>query len=130
MKTNYLIVLLLALSCCAGSCSKDKAPASATTLLGERTCSGTIVSLPNPPSEDGPTLPGMVLGIGTTSEEYILTCNGAWLADGTITVDGKAYVFEVGDEAEITGMVSKTRISSSQEYFELEIKTINKIHKR
>ena len=127
MKTSYLLAFLLASSCCIGSCSKDKTPDSATILLGERTCSGTIVSLPNPPSDDGPTLPGMVLGLKTTSEEYILTRNGAWLADGSITVDGKAYVLEEGDETEITGMASKTRISSSQEYLELEIKTINKI---
>lgn len=126
IKRHYLLVVLLASFCCISSCSKDD-PASARSLLGERTCSGTILLLPNPPSNDGPTLPHMILGLRTTTEEYILTCDGSWQSDRTITIKGQTYLFEDGDKAEVTGIASEIQLSSSQSYLELKIKTINKI---
>ena len=96
-----------------------------TTVLGQRTCEGTIVSLPNPPTGTSePPLPGMVLGLETDTESYILSYNGHWESEDKITIDGTEYA--VGDRVEITGMASSTRISDTQEYLQLEILTIAK----
>jgi len=96
-----------------------------TIQLGQRTCEGTIISMPNPPTGTSePPLPGMVLGLETETESYILSYNGHWESEDKITIDGTEYA--VGDRVEITGMASSTRISDTQEYLQLEILTIAK----
>lgn len=90
----------------------------------ECTCKGTIIFLPNPPTGEEPTLPGMVLGLKTLSVDYILTCDGAWLFDGKITIEGDLYNLDEGDEVIVTGYANKKGDPSTQEYMELEIKEI------
>lgn len=127
MKINFLMVFLLASFFCISSCNNDKTTDPARSLLGERTCSGTIIQLPTPPSNDGITLPGMILGLKTATEEYILTCDGSWQTGGVIMLEGEKTYISEGNGAKITGIASKVQLSSSQTYLELEIKTINEI---
>ncbi|WP_418449897.1 hypothetical protein [Alistipes sp.] len=96
-----------------------------TTVLGQRTCEGTIVSMPNPPTGTSePPLPGMVLGLETDTESYILSYNGHWESGDKITIDGTEYA--VGDRVVVTGTASETVISPADKYLELEIATIQK----
>lgn len=121
MKLIYLILCFVASGSCLNSCNKDNS--SAPPLI-ERTCKGTIIFLPNPPTGEEPTLPGMILGLKTFSVDYILTCEGAWLFDGLISIDSKKYNLDAGDEVIVTGYASKKGDYSTQEYIELEIKKI------
>jgi len=96
-----------------------------TTVLGQRTCEGTIISLPNPPTGTSePPLPGMVLGLETDAESYILSYNGHWESGDKITIDGSEYA--VGDRVVVTGTASETVISPADKYLELEIAAIQK----
>lgn len=121
MKLIYLILCFIASISCLNSCDKDNC---STPPLIACTCKGTIIYLPNPSTGEEPTLPGMVLGLKTFSVDYILTCDGAWLFDGEITIEGDRYKLDEGDDVIVTGYANKKGDSSTQEYIELEIKEI------
>lgn len=105
----------------------DQAEYPVTTVLGERTCSGEIVEVPNPPSTTSePTLPGMALGFTCADDTYVLIHMGNWMfADQPLLVDGISYA--VGDRVEITGTASFVQVSPTQEYLQLEIRSIRRI---
>ena len=129
MKTcKFLAMCLLAAICGMNSChEKDDKETNypVTTQLGQRTCEGTIVSMPNPPTGTSePPLPGMVLGLETDTENYILSYNGHWESGDKITIDGIQYA--VGNRVVVTGTASETVISSADKYLELAIATIEK----
>ncbi len=104
------------------SIEKLKSKYPITTVLGERTLKGKIVYMPIPPYTD-PPLPGLVLGLETASDHYVLLYDN-WILDETITIDNIAYTID--DEVQIRGTVSRIQISESKDYLELDIKTIEK----
>lgn len=131
MKTYRMAAIcLLASICFAGACNDDasgpeKENYPVTTLVGERTCSGTIDWLHMPPlNPTDPVLPGLVLGLKTAEGEFILKFDEQWYSDETITVGGVVYT--VGDKVEIEGTLRKTQATASDAYFELEIQKIRK----
>lgn len=80
--------------------------------------------LPNPPMDNGEILPGLVLGLRTPVADYILTLDGHWLIDGSITIADRAYTLEEGNVVKIIGVASKKGSPASGEYLELEIRRI------
>ena len=91
---------------------------------GQNTYSGKIIYMPNPCQTD-PCLPGVVFGLGTTSNNYVLTINFNWIwADNSLIVEGVEYFID--DEVEITGTLTTKHDINSNEYTELEITTIKK----
>lgn len=129
MKNIYLVSLFVLMFCCINSCNDTKTSSisyPSITVIGERTCTGKVVSLPNPPTNPNePALPGTVLCLETVPEDYILTYNGHWLFEEMLTIDGVTYYLT--DEVEITGTVKVTELSATQKYLELEIVEIKKI---
>lgn len=120
---SCLLAILLSLSACDKADKENAYPQ--ITLLGERTCSGRLVLLPNPPhGTSEPTLPGMVLGLETSSENYVLNVGGHWIPDETVTIAG--IIYSVGNEVEITGTATCVKISDTERYSELTIKSIYK----
>lgn len=128
MKTcKILSICLLAMLLGFSSCEKNDREASypRTTVLGDRTCTGKLISRPNPPhGTSEPILPGMVLGLETSSDNYVLTVDGHWIADESITIAGSVY--SVGDEVGVTGTASVVKISAAEEYRELAVKSITR----
>lgn len=128
MKTcKILPICLLAMLLGFSSCEKDEPETSypRTTVLGDRTCTGRLVLLPDPPhSTSEPILPGMVLGLEASSGDYVLTVDGHWIADESITIAGSVY--SVGDEVGITGTASSVKISGTETYLELTVKSITR----
>ncbi len=131
MKTFAFFPACLMALLCMGACtsSDENVPDDGTTTyprtetLGERTCQGELLAVPNPPTgTSDPVLPGMVLALRTTTGDYILTRDGHWTADEQITVGGVDYA--VGDRVEISGVVSSVHVSPDERYLELEIRTI------
>lgn len=129
MKTYRMAAIcLLASICFAGACNDDasgpeKENYPVTTLVGERTCSGTIDWLHMPPlNPTDPVLPGLVLGLKTAEGEFILKFGKQWYTEEPITVGGVGYT--VGDKVEIEGTLRKTQATASDAYFELEIQKI------
>lgn len=129
MKTARIILSCLLALLVMGSCNKEEASDGnpVTTMLGERTCTGEIVEVPNPPSTTSePTLPGMALGFTCADDTYVLIHMGNWMfADQPLLVDGISYA--VGDRVEITGTASFVQVSPTQEYLQLEIRSIRRI---
>lgn len=102
---------------------KQKSKYPIITVLGEQTLTGKIIWVPMPPFTD-PPLPGVVIGLETAYDNYVLLNDEHWLSDGTITIDN--VVYSMDDEVEITGTVTRVHISETKEYLELDIKTIEK----
>lgn len=120
---SFLLAILLLFAGFASSCSgRDSEKYPVTTLIGERTCVGEIAGVPIPIYTE-PPLPGLVAGLETADGDYVLVYNGNTY-DNEITVEG--VVYSIGDEVEITGIVSITKVSSSRQFSELEIKSIKK----
>lgn len=123
MLLSSLLAMLLSLSACDKAEKENAYPQ--ITPLGERTCTGRLVLLPNPPhGTSEPTLPGMVLGLETSSENYVLNVDGHWIPDETVTIAG--IIYSVGNEVGITGTATCVEISDTERYSELTIKTIHK----
>lgn len=129
MKTcKHLLICLLIMLPALHSCQKNERETTypQTTVLGERTCTGTLVSLPNPPADTSePTLPGLVLGLKTSSGNYLLKVGGHWIFDENITIADALY--SVGDKVGITGTASSVKISGEEEYLELTVKSITQV---
>lgn len=125
---KILFISFLATVCIISACNDKDSRADDTptiVLLGERTCTGDIVWLPNPPDGSSePTLPGLVLGLKTNSRDYLLSYNGKLIWKEPITIGGVSC--SVGDKVEITGMETLTKISASEKYYTLKIETIRK----
>lgn len=120
---SCLLATLLGLSACDTADKEDTYPQ--ITPLGEHTCTGRLVLLPNPPhGTSEPTLPGMVLGLETSSENYVLNVDGHWIPDETITIAGITY--SVGNQVGISGTATCVKISDTERYSELTIKSIDK----
>lgn len=122
---NYFMLCLLAGAVCVACSDKDEKddPAKVsypiTTVVDEGAYTGTITTLPNPPDGSDPILPGTVLGLETTSGKYILKIDGRWCPDRTFTFD--ATTFTVGEKVRITGTLTRTQVSATEEYMELAI---------
>lgn len=65
-----------------------------------------------------------MLGLETSSGQFILKIDGRWCPDETFTVDAATY--SVGGKVEIVGMLRRVQVSATEEYTELEIITIRK----
>ena len=91
---------------------------------GISTYSGKIIYAPNPCLTD-PCLPGIVFGLETTSNIYVLTINSNWIwSNNKLIVEDIEYFLD--DEVEITGTITTKQDINSNEYIELEIETIKK----
>lgn len=120
---SSLLAMLLSLSACDKADKENAYPQ--ITPLGECTCTGRLVLLPNPPHDNSePTLPGMVLGLETSSENYVLNVDGHWIPDEMVTIAG--IIYSVGNEVGITGTATCVKISDTERYSELTIKSIYK----
>jgi len=94
-------------------------------IYGQNTYSGKIIPMSNLCQTD-PCLPGMVFGLETTSNNYILTINSNWIwSDNRLIVEDIEYFID--DEVEITGITTTKQDVNSNEYTELEIKIIKKL---
>lgn len=129
MKTHLILsCCLLALTFGMSSCDdndKENIGYPVTANLGERTCTGKLVALPNPPDgSDEPIVPGTVMGLETDTEKYLLTFGGKWAWEESATVGGVVYT--LGERVGITGTAKRTKISASEEYLELEAGKIEK----
>ena len=91
---------------------------------GQNAYKGKITTLPNP-CETVPCLPGMVLGLKTTSNNYVLTINSNWIWSNKLIVEDIEYIID--DEVEITGIITTKQGVNSKEYTELGIETIRKL---
>ena len=95
------------------------------TTYGQNTYSGKIIGTPNPCQTD-PCLPGVVLGLETISNIYVLTINSNWIwSNNKLIVEDIEYFLD--DEVEITGTITTKQDINSNEYIELEIETIKKL---
>ena len=94
------------------------------SMYGQNTYSGKIIYMPNP-CQTEPCLPGIVFGLETTSNSYVLTINSNWIwSNNGLIVEEIEYFID--DEVEITGITTTKQDINSNEYTELEIKTIKK----
>lgn len=92
-------------------------------LVAQGTYSGKLVLMANPPLED-PVLPGLVLGLETDSENFILTQNAHWITQLPFEWDGISYAET--DEVTITGTIRSLQDSHGESYTELEIQNMQK----
>ena len=96
--------------------------------FGQDVYSGKILPKGNPcppPDPDDPCMPGIVLWLETTSQDYVLTINSFWIWDDPFIFDGVEYGWD--DEVEITGTVTVWTEIYSEVVFELEIEAIKKL---
>ena len=127
MKRLLLLGIALLVLCACGDSTTETAPVGIVPELApeeEIVCPGTVLMLPNPPMDNGEILPGQVLGLRTPEADYILTLDGHWLIDGSITIADRAYTLEEGNVVKIIGVASKKGSPASGEYLELEIRRI------
>lgn len=87
---------------------------------GQNTYSGKIIYMPNPCLTE-PCLPGIVFGLETTSQNYVLTINSNWIWSNNRLIIGDVEYF-IDDEVEIIGITTTKQDINSNEYTELEIK--------
>ena len=93
-------------------------------LYGQDIYIGKIIYMPNP-CQTEPCLPGMVFGLETTSNNYVLTINSNWIwSNNKLIVYDIEYLID--DEVEITGITTSKQDINSKEYIELEIDAIKK----
>jgi len=88
---------------------------------GQNTYSGKIIYTPNPCQTD-PCLPGVVFGLETTSNIYVLTINSNWIWSNNKLII-KDIEYFIDDEVEITGTITTKQDINSNEYIELEIES-------
>ena len=93
-------------------------------IYGQNTYIGKIIGEANPCTTI-PCLPCLVLWFETTSINYVLSFNSHWICDDKIVVNGIEYFID--DEVEITGTITTKQDINSNEYTELEIKSIKKL---
>ena len=118
MKKLFVIALAV---CLIGTACKEE---NVTSGPSERdTYIGKIVSISNP-CQTKPCLPGIVLGLETTSNNYVLTTNSKWIWSNSLIVEDIEYFDD--DEVEITGKTTIKQDINSNKYTELEIETIRK----
>ena len=87
---------------------------------GQSTYSGKIIYMPNPCLTE-PCLPGMVFGLETTSQDYVLTINSNWIWSNNRLIIGDVEYF-IDDEVEIIGITTTKQDLNFNEYTEIEIK--------
>ena len=93
--------------------------------FGQNIYTGKIIIRSNP-CQTEPCLPGLVFGLETISNNYVLTIKDYWIwADDKLIVDDIEYLIE--DEVEITGTVTIHQDIYLEEFFNLEIITIKKL---
>ncbi|MDE5703623.1 MAG: T9SS type A sorting domain-containing protein, partial [Bacteroidales bacterium] len=92
-------------------------------LVAQGTYSGKLVLMANPPLED-PALPGLVLGLETDSENFILTQNAHWITQLPLEWGGISYAET--DEVTIIGTIRSLQDSHGDSYTELEIQNMQK----
>lgn len=93
------------------------------SLVAQGTYSGKLVLMANPPLED-PALPGLVLGLETESENFILTQNAHWITHLPLEWEGVSYTET--DEVTITGTIRSLQDIHGDSYTELEIQNMQK----
>ena len=92
-------------------------------ILGEQTITGKMIMNGNPcPPSDFPCVPGVILWLETSSDNYVLSSDMRWIWNEKVIIDGVEYL--EGDEVVITGIVSKWIDMHSKEYYSLEIESI------
>lgn len=92
---------------------------------GQNTYSGKIIYTPNP-CQTVPCLPGLVFGLETISNIYVLTINSNWIwSNNKLIIKGIEYFID--DEVEITGTITTKQDINSNEYIELEIESTSNI---
>jgi hypothetical protein len=78
------------------------------------------------PCQTEPCLSGIVFGLETTFNNYVLVINSNWIwSNNKLIVEDVEYFID--DEVEITGTITTKQDIDSKEYIELEIKTIKKL---
>jgi len=71
-------------------------------------------------------MPGIVFGLETTTNNFVLTMDSNWIwSNNKLFVENVEYFLD--DEVEITGTTTTKQDINSNEYTELEIKTIKKL---
>ncbi len=92
--------------------------------INRDTYSGKIIHTSNP-CQTEPCLPGMVFGLETTSNNYVLTINSNWIwSNNSLIFEDVEY--SIDDEVEITGTIATRLDINSNEYTELEVEIIKK----
>lgn len=127
MKSLLLLgIALLVLCICNDSTAETVSVGIVPELAPEEeiVCPGTVRMLPNPPADNGEIPPGLILGLRTPDTDYILTLDGHWLIDGSITIADRAYRLEEENVVKIIGVANKKGSPASGEYQELEIRRI------
>ena len=94
-------------------------------IYGQSTYSGKIIYISNP-CQTEPCMPGIVFGLETTTNNFVLTMDSNWIwSNNKLFVENVEYFLD--DEVEITGTTTTKQDINSNEYTELEIKTIKKL---
>jgi len=92
--------------------------------FGQNTYRGKIVYMSNP-CQTEPCLPGIVFGLETISNNYILAINSDWIwSNNSLIVEDIEYFID--DEVEITGIMTAKQDINSNKYLEIEIQAIKK----
>jgi hypothetical protein len=89
---------------------------------GQENYAGKIKSVPNP-CLTVPCLPNMVLALDVDTANFVISVNGYWIITGKIVWNGIEH--REGDTVEVEGVVSIKQDSNLNNYYEIEILSVN-----
>ncbi len=89
---------------------------------------GTVEMIPCPPTKAGEeALQAEVLALRTAEHDFILTADGQWQFDQpSIVIDGKGYLFTVGNTETFGGTAYQIQTSATESYYEIEVTSIER----